>query len=228
MEKRPSKTAAAPNPSLLKGGNSHRDFEDRQFLERFVHQEAAALTQLMDRYDRLVRYTILRCSRHRCLQDPQWLDTVAADTWMGFIRSIRRGPEAWPASVAGYLVLVARNQCVSALRATATQKATIGDDRVAIPDGLAASLEDPSELLSRLELLETLRECTCELDANDALPITQLSMIVDRKWTQAAAALGWSESTLRSRWKQILARLRRCVEAKTGRTFAPGESVGDF
>jgi hypothetical protein len=51
--------------------------------------DETALRMLLDRYDRLVRYTIYRTARGMCKRDPQFLDSVATEAWMGFVRAVR-------------------------------------------------------------------------------------------------------------------------------------------
>jgi RNA polymerase sigma factor (sigma-70 family) len=200
---------------------------DEALVIRAARGDAEALSQLMARYDRLVRYTVLRTSRRQCLQDPQWLDSVASDAWMGFVRSMQLDSLGPPRSVAGYLVLIARNRCISALRALPSPSLPDRDSQR--PSGLSShEEEDPAEVLARLELLEALKDCVGRLDPGDALAMSQLSLITSRKWTLAADRLGWGESTLRSRWKQILVRLRDCVAEKSGEAFAPQAAEDDF
>lgn len=189
--------------------------------------DRAALNKLIERYDRLVRYTILRGASERCTHDPHWLESVASATWAGFVRSLQRHPDQRPKSVRAYLTAVARNQVVSALRGgSAVDDATLPLDS----DGgtlIAATLEEPIDTLSRLELLETLRICLSELAGDDRSLASQLTAITERRWLDAAAALGISESTLRSRWKRTLERLRVCMRRKTGLSLAPETSDDD-
>jgi len=190
--------------------------------------DAAALSKLMDRYDRLVRYTVFRASTDRCLQDPEWLDSMASATWEGFVRTMRRDPNNRPRSLRAYLARIARNQVVSALRGMRSGGEVLeidaDDDKVVI----TSELEEPIETLSRLELLEALRACLSELSPEDRTLATQLEAITERRWKDAAAALGLAESTLRSRWQSILERLRGCVRRKTGgESFARSDFAGD-
>jgi RNA polymerase sigma factor (sigma-70 family) len=186
----------------------------------------AALNKLIERYDRLVRYTILRGARERCTHDPYWLESVASATWAGFVRSIQRHPDQLPKSVRAYLTAIARNQVVSALRGVPAP-----DDAAQSIDSfvelITATLDEPVDTLSQLELLETLRICLSELADDDRTMASQLTAITERRWLDAAAALGISESTLRSRWKRTLDRLRDCVRRKTGLSLAPGSPDDD-
>ena len=186
----------------------------------------AALSKLIERYDRLVRYTILRGARERCTHDPQWLESVASATWAGFVQSLQRHPDQHPKSVRAYLAAIARNQVVSAFRgAPAPDDAAQSIDSFA--ELITVTLDEPIDTLSRLELLETLRICLSELADDDRILVSQLTAITERRWRDAAAALGISESTLRSRWKRTLDRLRDCVRGKTGLSLAPGTADDD-
>jgi RNA polymerase sigma factor (sigma-70 family) len=186
--------------------------------------DEAALRQLMARYDRLVRYTVFRFSRSRTHYDPQWLDGVASATWAGFVRVVRRDIADPPGSVSSLLTTIARNQTISAIRgsdAPATKSLT--DDL----EESAGSSGDPSALAARLEFLGHLRECLAGLDEDDRTLAGELPAILDRRWQEAAAALGLAESTLRSRWNRVLERLRACMHRKTGESFAPKARTGD-
>jgi len=186
----------------------------------------AALNKLIERYDRLVRYTIHRGARERCTHDPQWLESVASATWNGFVQSLQRHPDQRPKSLRAYLAAIARNQMVSAQRTPALLGASIALD-AADEALITATLEEPIDTLSRLELLETLQVCLSELNIDDRTLTSQLTAITERRWRDAAAALGISESTLRSRWKRTLERLRDCMRVKTGLPLAPETSDDD-
>jgi len=188
--------------------------------------DPGALRKLMERYDRLVRYTIFRASKARCLQDPQWLESIASNTWAGFVRSLQRHPKDRPNSIRSYLVTIARNQVVSALRTGGSLEVLIQttDDRAG---DIPSTLEEPGETLLRLEQIEALRQCLGELGEDDRTLVSQLTAITERRWQDAAAGLGMSESTLRSRWKQTLKRLRECVRRRTGDAVAPDGSESD-
>lgn len=182
----------------------------------------------MQRYDRLVRYTIFKTSSRRCAQDPEWLESVASSTWLGFIRSLRRGPDQRPRATAAYLAQIARRQALSAVRAESTRMAAV--EPLPSQDSLAAS-SDPDEVvntIARSETLEALRSCLAALEEDDRTLVSQLGAITDRRWREAAAALGLKESTLRSKWERTLERLRRCLTGKTGNKLAPPGLSGDL
>ena len=178
--------------------------------------DAAALDKLIERYDRLVRYTVLRATPDRCRQDPQWLDSIASATWAGFVRSVRRSPDDPPQSVAAYLARIARNQCATALRQASPPVESLDRGEDEDPLDTSVELEEPAEELARIELLDALRGCLADLNGDDRTMAAQLPAITERRWRDAASALGLSESTLRSRWKRTLDRLRRCIRRKTG------------
>ncbi|MEK6799983.1 MAG: sigma-70 family RNA polymerase sigma factor [Planctomycetota bacterium] len=199
---------------------------DDAFLVRCtLGGDDSALRKLIDRYDRLVRYTIYSLARERCFRDPQWLDSVASAVWSGFVDSLRRLDGELPASPPAYLRTIARNKTISTLRSAQVQAASeVGGSTVDEAE-LMATEEDAHESAAQLELLERLADCLQELDDDDRTVISQLPRILERRWEEAGAALGFSESTLRSRWPRVLERLRRCLERKNG--FAPPSPPGD-
>jgi DNA-directed RNA polymerase specialized sigma24 family protein len=75
--------------------------------------------------------------------------------------------------------------------------------------------EDTADVLSRLDQVESLRACMALLDPADRALCSQLDLIVERRWTEAAEKLAMPESTLRTQWKGVLERLRACMEKKT-------------
>lgn len=181
--------------------------------------DQAALRVLMDRYDRLVRFAIFRLSKIECRRDPQWLETIAADTWMGFVGSLRRLPEVTPQSLAAYLTTIARFKVVSALRREKTAHVQFAE-----PEDwneVESQNDDTIRFLSELDELNTLRDCVAGLESADQALFGQIEAIMDRRWQEASAALGTSESTLRSRWKRVLESLRNSFRRISGRDFAP-------
>jgi len=188
--------------------------------------DEVALRTLMDRYDRLVRFAIFRLSKTECARDAHWLETLAADTWLGFLRSLQRSPDTHPKSLAAYLATIARFKVVSARRRAVDPEAASLDDSE-LGAGLESDADDPLDLLADLETLGFLRECVRELGTADQALWVQIEAILERRWVEAAAALGTSESTLRSRWKRVLELVRDCVNSKGGGDLAPGSRECD-
>ena len=208
--------ACDPSPC---GGS--KDLDDSFLIQSLLGGDPAALRRLMQRYDRLVRYTIFKTSSRRCAQDPEWLESVASSTWLGFIRSLRRDPDQPPRVTAAYLAQIARRQALSAVRAESTRLAAT--EPLPSQDSLAAS-SDPDEVVNTIaqsETLDALRSCLAALEEDDRTLVSQLCAITDRRWREAAAALGLKESTLRSRWERTMERLRQCLTGKTGKKLAP-------
>jgi len=191
--------------------------DDHFLVVQMLGGDSSALRALLARYDRLVRYTVFRLSGKQCSRDPQWLDSVASATWAGFVSSLRRQTGEHPRSIRGYLVQIASNQTISALRRV--KEPLSGEDCGANPEELmmADSLPGPAELASSLEELATLRDCLSDLPSESRRMVTQLAAITEKRWEEAAAALGLSESTLRSRWRVILTALKKCVSDKMGK-----------
>lgn len=208
--------ACDPSPC---GGS--KDPDDSFLIQSMLEGDAAALRRLMQRYDRLVRYTIFKTASRRCAQDPEWLESVASSTWLGFIRSLRRDQDQRLRDTAAYLAQIARRQALSAVRAESTRLAAT--EPLPSQDSLAA-FADPDgvvDTIAQSETLDALRGCLAALAVDDRTLVSQLGAITDRRWREAAAALGLKESTLRSRWERTLERLRRCLTGKTGKKLAP-------
>ena len=194
---------------------------DDFLLEAVIGGDDVALRRLIDRYDRLVRYTIFRASRKQSVSDPHWLDSLASTTWSGFVQSMRRASGNRPAALRAYLVRIARNQVASAARKAAPLDQPSSPALESAAATLDDSSSDPQQVVQNLELVEIVRDCLLELDEGDRSLASQLGAITERRWRDAAMALEMSESTLRSRWKRVLERLRACVERKTGVPVAP-------
>lgn len=211
--------SAATNPA------PHQTPPDDFLITSLLGGDSVALQALMDRYDRLVRYAILRGSVQRCRRDPQWLDSVASDTWSGFVQSLRRDPQTRPQSVRAYVVRIARNRTVSALRAGQHHPEPLELDGESGNLTHASDQDDPADSLDRSEWLAALRICLTELDADDRTLVSQLHAITERRWRDAASALDISESTLRSRWERILGRLRTQLQGKVPPEFFAPDRV---
>jgi len=131
--------------------------DDAYLIAAVVAGDAAALRQLMQRYDRAVRYAIFKRSQTLCNRDPSWLDSVASESWAAFVTGLRNRPDDPPQSVRSYLLRIAQNRCISAIRGRRA-----GLDRESLEDPHIAELgreDDPSDNMAQLELLEALRAC---------------------------------------------------------------------
>lgn len=188
--------------------------DDRTLIRQISQGNDEALGVLMNRHDRIVRYTIFRVARAECLRDPQWLDAVAVETWQGLVQAARREVELKGESAAGYLSGVARQQTLSALRRSkALHSEAISEG--AFPQSEAESDCNPAVIIEQAEALEVLRSCIAELPREDQELFSQLGSITQKRWSQAGAALGLSESTLRSKWGQVVGRLGELFRKKS-------------
>ncbi|MBN4058915.1 sigma-70 family RNA polymerase sigma factor [bacterium AH-315-J04] len=186
--------------------------------------DAAALHKLIRRYDRLVRYNVFRVSKSRCQADPHWLDAIASEVWSGFVERCQAKPDEAIDSMSALLSKIARNRSISALRrATGNESTQSLDSETNALDQTLSADEDlqPDEVAERLELLEILRDSLSDLDGVDRSICDELGLIMERRWKEAGERLEMSESTLRSRWKGILDKLKREISRKTGENFAP-------
>jgi RNA polymerase sigma factor (sigma-70 family) len=194
------------------GGARDETPRDAYLLAGLGRGEPEALGRLMDRYDRLVRYTIYRISRERCGRDPLWLDSVASEVWLDVTRSARAQPDLAVANVPSYLIQIARRRCIDAIRRRGEAPEATGGSEDLTASQIPANKEDTSETLSRFEQLSAVRECLGRLNEDDRALCSELSAITAGRWREAAGRLGMPESTLRSRWKRVLDRLRAGLE----------------
>ena len=201
--------------------------DDRFLIERMLAGDSAALDRLMSRYDKLVRFAIFRISRERCGKDPQWLDSIASEAWAGFVQSMQRTHSELPASVGSYLVRIARNRCISAIRGESRRPVEYDIEETSAADRIEVSMDDPAEVVVHLEETEALRGCIESLGPDEQRICKHIPAIMDRRWRDVAAAENTPESTIRSRWQRIIGRLSACMRQKTGGNFAPKASRGD-
>jgi DNA-directed RNA polymerase specialized sigma24 family protein len=104
---------------------------------------------------------------------------------------------------------IAHRQAISALRGSVRAKSkdpglTLDD----VAENQALTEAGPGALLDDLEQLDTLRKLVNDLPEDERLLFTELDAIINRRWVDAAASLGLSESTVRSKWKRVLEHLR--------------------
>lgn len=196
--------------------------DDLALLRRVRGGDEEALRALMVRYDRLVRYGVFRLCRSECRRDVEFLDSRASETWSGFVESVRRPDSALPRNVKTYLLQIVRNKCTDALRRTRRGEAGLEDW-----NALQAPAETAVETLIRAEQIAALQACVKILSYDEQDVYSLLELILDGRWKQAGESLGMPESTLRTRWPGILAKLRACVEGKTGKTFARSRAGSD-
>jgi RNA polymerase sigma factor (sigma-70 family) len=202
--------------------------DDAFLIQSMLGGDAAAFDKLMGRYDRLVRFTIFRVSKVQCGRDPHWVDSIASETWTGFVQSLRRGSGNVPGSVSKYLMQTARNRCISALRKLRPDQDSLENGGEGGSSLEREGDEDPADRLARLEELEALRDCVSRLDQSGRELYAQIEAITDRRWKEAAGALGLAESTLRSRWNKVSVALRNCLRGKRGaKNIAPGPQESD-
>jgi len=194
------------------------DPQDRQLILRLLDGDEEAVRLLVDRYDRLIRYTIFKTARRHCERDPGWLDARSNEAWTGIVSTLRRrGRAAIPPSIPAYFSRVARNKSLDAAgKADARQVIPI-DQAVADVDAHNSPTDpetNPLNMLESVEQITALRECISRLSEDEKVICSEIALIVDRKWREASERLEMPESTLRTRWPQILAKLRTGLEEK--------------
>jgi RNA polymerase sigma factor (sigma-70 family) len=192
---------------------------DRVLIRRLLDGDQDAMRLLIDRYDRLVRYTIFKAGRRHCQRDPGWLDARANEAWTGIVQSLRRaGANNAPPNAGAYFARIARNKCLDAAK-RADDQAVIpfpeGNPAPATGESVADPEDNPLDLMESLEQIDALRGCIARLGEEDRVLCSEIELIMERKWSEAADRLGIAESTLRSRWQGVMGRLRACLRKKT-------------
>jgi RNA polymerase sigma factor (sigma-70 family) len=205
---------------------------DLELIARLLAGDEDAMRHLVDRYDRLVRYTIFKTARRHCDRDPTWLDARANEAWAGIVHSFRRAAKTGqPANVASYIAQISRNKCLDAAKKA--------DSRAVIPfetpleggrsmDVAADPGSDPALMLESVEELEALRDCMARLNSDDRILCGEIELIMEKRWREAAERLEIAESTLRSRWRGVLGRLKACLEKKIKKSLAPRDRSTDY
>ena len=196
-------------------GRQPTEPSDQQLFAALAGGDPTALRRLMDRYDRLVRYTIFRASRQRCQRDPLWLDAIAGEVWTDLCRTVAaRGPDQI-ASVHSFLIQLARRRCIDGLRRVGLTALSDqpGVEEIDAAHQQAAADQAVFEQVAQLEQIEALGRCLERLDdPADRQLCAELADLTAGRWKQVAERLKLPESTLRSRWKRLLGRLRACLE----------------
>ena len=206
-------------------GEAHPD--DAELVRRVRGGDGDAVRLLMVRYDRLVRYVVFRLCRAECVRDPTFLDARASEAWTGFVRSVQQAGSAQPRNLKTYLIQIARNKCVDAVRQLGPGAAGQAGDSGSDLSLIEAPTSPSVELLIRAEEVLALRECLEKLSPYEKRICEQMEHLVAGRWKHAAEALGMPESTIRSRWPGIVAKLKACLERKTSEKFAPPPEHGD-
>jgi RNA polymerase sigma factor (sigma-70 family) len=201
----------------IKNGPMARDGEheasDQALLADIQAGQPVALRQFIDRYDKLVRYTVYQQSRHRANRDPNWLDAVASEFWTDFCRSTAAGKLTHVGNIPAYIIQSARFRCIDALRRAKKGPEAFGGDSDEIAGAqLIEDKADTDGLLESLEEVSDLRSCMAALPPADKVLCAEIELITTGKWKETAARLGIPESTLRSRWSRVLERLKKCME----------------
>lgn len=198
-----------PNPPIPIDPTAR--LRDERSIKMLLSGDEQGLRELVERYDRLVRYAIFRAGRRYCERDPHWLDVRANESWTAVVQSLRRG--ATPDNLAGYITQISRNTCIDAVKA-AQRRSIFSFTGEAPGDSESIVNNNPAEMVEYLDQLAAIRELIPGLPKEDQRILGEVALIVERRWKDAAQRLGIAESTLRSRWEGVLVRLRSGLEKK--------------
>ena len=191
--------------------------EDAVLVAGFLDGEEKPMRALIDRYDRLIRYSIFKTGKRYCDRDPGWLDARANETWTAIVKSLRKaGKRSIPANIPAYFTQIARNKCLDAVKkADASPIISFNTEQDNPIEKHSEAEASPLMMLENLEQLDSLRDCMSRLNEKDQILCSEVGLIMERRWREAAKELEMAESTLRSRWRGVVVKLKACLENKT-------------
>ena len=194
------------------------EIDEQQWFEAARQGQLWGVERLIERYQRLIRWRLMR------LVPAEAVDDVAQEVFLQLARQIQNGALDQVRSVAAWLVVVARNQAISHLRAQQRRaegllkyQQVLGEQTAAIevPD-------DPSEAAVYAEKLAALQLCLELLQP-------KYREITDRYYGQGQAADVIAVQTAKTAGavRMILMRIRRslakCIRKRL-KLQSPGES----
>lgn len=180
-------------------------------LSRVALGDRAAFRQLYDATSRCLLAIV-----NRLLHDPAWSEEVLQEAYVavwhraGSYAADRAQPMTW-------LMAVARNKALDALRATQTDRATLvrpvahadDDDMPPVPD-MADDSAGPFEQLAQGQDAQQLKGCLQRLDATQRQAIA-LAFYDGLTHTELADRLGQPLGTVKAWVRRGLDRLGRCL-----------------
>jgi RNA polymerase sigma-70 factor, ECF subfamily len=187
---------------LMRGRLAERS--DEELLERFAHGDARAIGVLYDRHARaLVAYTGMKMGGNRTAAED-----VLQDAFTKLMRAVEDGTRIH--NVRGWLSVTCRHLAIDQLRKATRQRATSLDDEPAqadIPKAVGDPLRDATD-----------RQFSDDLQAAlDELPEEQretflMKEVLGYKFREIAEAMDTTESTVKSRLRYALQKLRGALE----------------
>lgn len=180
-----------------------------RLLGRTAEGDRAAFAELYDATNAKLFGVVLRILPDRA-EAEEALQTTYLKVWRGaaaYERS-RGSPIAWMAAIA-------RNAAIDRARAEAAR----GGRHLPVHDAVAASVEDerPSPEDAALHSSEAalLRRCLDELDERHAAAI-RFAFVAGLSYREIAVALDVPENTVKSWVRRGIARLRECMDRRSG------------
>jgi RNA polymerase sigma-70 factor, ECF subfamily len=171
---------------------------DAQLLDRVCGRDQQAMTEIFDRYGRLVYSVALRV-----LQDPAHAEDVMQDVFFKVWREPQtflegRGP------LGAWLAVVARNRAIDAIR---RRKPTD-----AVDDVVLVSKTNLASEIERNTMIEKVRAVLNGLPLEQRAPM-ELAYFEGLSHTEIAARTGDPLGTVKTRIRTALISLRRALEA---------------
>jgi RNA polymerase sigma factor (sigma-70 family) len=207
---------ADPSPLRVTLPESPPGPRDDHLLLGLQANDPNALRQLMDRYDRLVRYAIFQAARSACHKDPNFLDSLASDVWLALVQRARRDGTEFTQNMQSYLIQVARNKCADHWRRESRRSDEKSSSASSEEQNYAIDpAPEPADVISAFEQTSRIRELLKTLPENERNLLQEMDLLTSGRWKEASRRLNSPESTLRSQWSALVAKLARLVEGSS-------------
>ena len=192
---------------------------DEQLIERLRQGQPDALDELYARYATKLHAF---CSYAMRAQSQEDVEDLVQDIFMRVIRSAHTF-DPRRASFRTWLFRIARNRCIDRIRRSAKIKMVpIGahthpgavEDGTVPEKALVDEREGVEETVSKMVLMEAVRDCIRELANEDERQALLLYYLGGKVYREIAAMLGRSISTARNWTQSARDQVRRCLEGK--------------
>ena len=184
--------------SVQRGNAATTAAGDELLLNRVKGNDQQAMTELFDRYGRMVYSVALRV-----LNDPGQAEDVMQDIFFQVWRSPNSFVEG-RGSLGAWLAVMARNRAIDALRRRRPSDS--------VEDVVLASRTDLASEIERNSLMEKVRSIMKDLPT-EQLKSVELAFFEGLSHTEIAEKTGDPLGTVKTRIRSALVRIRKAIEA---------------
>jgi RNA polymerase sigma-70 factor (ECF subfamily) len=184
--------------SVHRGDSAATAAGDEPLLNRVKGNDQKAMTELFDRYGRMVYSVALRV-----LNDPGQAEDVMQDIFFQVWRTPGSFVEG-RGSLGAWLAVMARNRAIDALRRRKPSDS--------VDDVVLASRTDMASEIERNSLMEKVRTIMKDLPSEQQKSV-ELAFFEGMSHTEIAARTGDPLGTVKTRIRSALVRIRKAIEA---------------